>query len=67
MKKSEAPHINTDSFPLSMLMLFFTESFQLLVEQTKLYYQQHSDRQAGPSRQLLDITLLDMINFITLA
>jgi hypothetical protein len=27
VKKSEAPHINTDSFPLSVLMLFFTESF----------------------------------------
>ena len=37
------------------------------MEQTNLYYQQHSDRQAGPSRRLPDITLLDMINFITLA
>ena len=49
VKKSEAPHINTDSSPLSVLMLFFTEIFHLLVEQT-VYYQQHLDRQAGPSR-----------------
>jgi hypothetical protein len=36
VNKSEAPHINTDSLPLSVLILFFTESFQLLVEQTNL-------------------------------
>ena len=36
-------------------MLFFTEIFQLLVEQTNLYYQQHLDRQARPRCQLPDI------------
>ena len=36
------------------------------MEQTNLYYEQHSDEQAGPSRRLPDITLLDMI-FIALA
>jgi len=35
-------------------MLFFTEIFLLLVEQTNLYYQQHLDRKAGPSRRLPD-------------
>jgi hypothetical protein len=50
LKNSEAPHINKDSLPLSVLMLFFTDIFLLLVEQTNLYYQQHLDRQAGPSR-----------------
>jgi len=50
VKKSEAPHINKDSSPLSVLMLFFTEIFHLLVEQTNLYYEQFLDRQAGPSR-----------------
>jgi len=55
LKNSEAPHINKDSPPLSVLMLFFTEIFLLLVEQTNLYYQQHLDRQAGPSRRLPDI------------
>jgi hypothetical protein len=40
--------------------MLFTEIFYLLVEQTNVYYQQHLDRQAGHSRQLPDITLLDM-------
>ena len=48
-------------------MLFFTEIFHLLVEQTNVYYQQHLDRQAGPTRRLPDITLLDMMTFIALA
>ena len=48
VKKSEAPHINKDSSPLSVLMLFFTEIFHLPVEQANMYYQQHLDRQAGP-------------------
>lgn len=47
-------------------MLFFTEIFQLLVNQTNLHYQQHLNRQAGPSRWLSD-TLLDMMTFIDLA
>jgi hypothetical protein len=48
VKKSEAPHINKDSSPLSLLM-FFTEIFHMLVEQTNVHYQQHLHRQAGPS------------------
>jgi hypothetical protein len=48
VKKSEAPHINKDSSPLSALM-FFTEFIHLLVEQTNVHYQQHIDRQAGQS------------------
>jgi len=44
VKKSEAPHINKDSSPLSVLMLFFTGIFHLLVEQTNMYYQQHLDK-----------------------
>jgi hypothetical protein len=39
VKKREAPHIN-NTLPLSVLM-FFTEIFHLLVEQTNVYYQQH--------------------------
>jgi len=50
-----------------VLMLFFTEIFHLLVEQTNMHYQQYLDRQAGPSRQLPDITLLDIMTFIALA
>jgi hypothetical protein len=48
VKKSEAPHINKDSSPLSMLMLFFTEIFHLLVEQTHAL--PATLRQAGPRR-----------------
>ena len=36
LKNSEAPHISKDSSPLAVLMLFFTEIFLLLVEQTNL-------------------------------
>jgi len=67
VKKSEAPHINKDSSPLSVLMLFLTEIFHLLVEQTNVYHQQHLDSQAGPSRRLPDITLLDMMTFVAFA
>ena len=67
VKKSEVSHINKDSSPLSALMLFFTEIFHLLVEQTNLYYQQHLDGQAGPVHQLPDSTLWDMMTFIALA
>jgi hypothetical protein len=55
VKKSEAPHINKNSSPLSVLMLFFTEIFHLLVEQINLYYEHFLDRQAGPSRRLLSL------------
>ena len=43
VKKSETPHINKDSSPLSVLM-FFAENFHLLVEQTNVYYQQQLDK-----------------------
>jgi len=67
LKNSEALHINKDSSPQSVLMLLFTEIFQLLVEQSNLYYQQHLDRQAGPSCRLPDITLPDIMTFTALA
>ena len=66
MKKSEAPLINKDSSPLSVLMLFFTKIFHLLVEQSSVYYQQHLDRKARPSRRLPDIKLPDMMTFFAL-
>jgi hypothetical protein len=55
LKNSETLHINKDSSPLAVLMLFFTEIVQLLVKHSNLYYQQHLDRKAGPSRRLPDI------------
>jgi len=44
VKKNEAPHINKDSSPLYVLMMFFTKMFHLLVEQITAYYQQHLDK-----------------------
>jgi hypothetical protein len=67
VKRSAASHINKDSLLLSVLMLFFAQIFHLLVEQTNLYYQQHVDKQAGPSHRLPDITMSDMMTFIALA
>ena len=67
VKKIEAPHINKDKMPLSVLMLFFTEIVHLLVEQINVCYQQHLDVQARPSHQLPDITLPDIMTFIALA
>ena len=55
VKKSEAPHVNKDSSPLSVLMLFFTEIFHLLVEQTNVYYQQYLDRLAGLAADCLTL------------
>jgi hypothetical protein len=36
VKKSEVQHIKEDSLPLSVLKIFFTEIFYLLVEQTNI-------------------------------
>ena len=67
LKNSEALHINNDISPLAVLMLFFTEIFQLLVDQSNLYYQQHLDRQAGPSRRMPNIMLPYIMTFTALA
>jgi hypothetical protein len=53
--------MNTESSPLSVLLMISTESFHLLVERNNL------DGQAGPSRWLPDITLSDMMTFVVLA
>jgi len=60
LEKQRGSKHHKDSTPLAVLMLFFTEIFLLLVEQRNLYYQQHLDRQARPSRRLPDITFSDM-------
>ena len=52
---------------LCWVLMFVTEIFHLLVEETNVYYQQHLDGQAGPSRWPPDITLLDMMPFNALA
>ena len=50
-----------------MFILYFTEIFHLLVEQTNMYYQQHLVREAGLSCRLPYITLPDMMSFVVLA
>jgi len=67
VKKSEAPRTNKDSLPLYALMLFFTEIFHLLVEQSNLYCNEHLDGLAGPSRRLPDLALPDRMTFVALA
>ena len=52
---------------MAVFKLFFTDIFLLLVEQTNLYYQQHLDRQAGPSHRLSEITYPEIMTFTALA
>jgi hypothetical protein len=47
---NEAPHVNKDSAPLCVFMLYFAGIIQLLVEETNRYYHQELDRlEDGPS------------------
>ncbi|PNF24699.1 hypothetical protein B7P43_G17356 [Cryptotermes secundus] len=47
---NEAPHINKDSTPFCVFMLYFAGIIHLLVEETNRYYHQYIDRlQDGPS------------------
>jgi len=66
LKNSEALHINKDSSPLAVMVLFFHRNFSA-AGGTNLYYRQHLDRQAGHSRRLPDITLPDIMTFTALA
>ena len=54
VKESEAPHINKDSSPLSVLMSF-TEIFICCLNRPTCTNQQHLNRQAGSSPQLPDM------------
>jgi len=56
-EKSETPHINKESSSMSLLM-FFTESFHLVVAEINIYYQRQLDGQDGSSHWLPGITLL---------
>jgi len=67
LKNIQAPHINKDSSPLAVFMLFFTDIFLLLVEQKNLYYSQHWGREAGTSRRLSDLTYPEKMTFTALA
>jgi hypothetical protein len=41
LRQNEATHINKDSLPLTLFVLFFLEIMQLLVEETNVYYHQY--------------------------
>jgi hypothetical protein len=63
VNKNEAPHINKDSTPFSVLM-YFTGVVQMFAEQTNLYYRQYCDpRDDGPSSPFPvdDLTMSDML------
>jgi hypothetical protein len=61
----EAPTINEDSTPLSV-MLFFMEIIQLLVVQTNRYYYQYLDSLDDGWSPLPDMTLQEMYSFLVL-
>jgi hypothetical protein len=63
---TEAPHINKDSSPLSIFMLFFFEIIQLSVEETNRYYHQYLgtlDKEWSP---LPDVTAQEMCLFVAI-
>ncbi|PNF43126.1 hypothetical protein B7P43_G18025 [Cryptotermes secundus] len=64
LKTHEAPHVNKDSTPFSVFMLYFAEIIHLLVEETNRYYHQHIERrQDGPSPRP-DVTESEMFLFL---
>jgi hypothetical protein len=61
-----APHINKNSTPCSILMLYFAYVITLLVEETNKYYQQYLDiLDDGPS-PLPDVTESEMFLFLVI-
>jgi hypothetical protein len=61
---NEAPHVNKDSTPLCVFMLFFTEIIHLLVEETNRYYQQYLDSLEDGHSPLPDVTDSEMFLFL---
>jgi len=63
---SEALHINNNSSPLSVFLLYFAEIITLVVVETNRYYHDHLDRlEEGPSSQS-DVTEAEMLVFLAL-
>jgi hypothetical protein len=60
--KNETPHINKDSLPLSVFMLFFYEIMQLLVEETNNQYLKNIAEGRSP---LPDAIIPEMYSFIS--
>jgi hypothetical protein len=64
IKLSEAPHVNKDSTPLCIFMLYFSEIIHLLVGETNQYCLQYLNKlEDGPS-PLLDVTDSEMFLFL---
>ncbi|PNF42631.1 hypothetical protein B7P43_G01270 [Cryptotermes secundus] len=64
LNTNEAPHVNKDSTPFCIFMLYFAGIIHLLVEETNRYYHQHVDRrQDGPSPRP-DVTESEMFLFL---
>jgi hypothetical protein len=53
---NEAPHVNNDSTPLCVFMLFFTGIIHLLVEETNRYYHQYLDSLEDAPSPFPDVT-----------
>jgi len=64
-KSSESAHINSESTPLSVLLLFFAEIITLLVVETNRYYQQYLDNSdEGPPQY--EVTEAEMFAFLAM-
>jgi hypothetical protein len=56
LRQNEAPIVNKDSSPLSVLMLFSLEILRLLVEERNRYYHQYLDTLDEGCSPLSDMT-----------
>jgi hypothetical protein len=65
LRQNEEPHINKDSSPLSVFMLFFHEIVQLLVEETNRYYRQYLENIAEGRSPLPDVIIPEMYLFVS--
>jgi hypothetical protein len=66
LRQNEAPHVNKDSLPLSVFMLFFHKIMQLLVEETNRYYRQYLETIAEGRSPLPNMTILEMYLFVSI-
>jgi hypothetical protein len=65
-KQNETPHINKDSSPLSIFMLYFVSVIDLLVTETNRYSHQYLDRQDKTPTPLPDIMNSEMFLFLAI-
>jgi hypothetical protein len=62
----EAPHVNKDSTPITIFLLFFMEVIQLLVAETNKYSNQYLDtfENDGGCLRFPDVTVQEMYTFL---